>query len=1639
MQPDVGPGARDTETFRLFLRERDVAMLAQHVSGTASPIARGDPLPFAWIVAICLALLAPAALAQPCQPEWSDQFPASTINGIVHTLCVFDEDGDGPQPPALFVGGAFTTAGGITVNRIARWDGQVWSPLGEGMSSTVFALEVYDSDGDGPAPAALYAAGNFTIAGQAGASRIAKWNGTHWSPVAGGLNGVAYALTVLDPDDDGPENPELYVGGIFTRADDVNTNRVARWDGTAWSAVGLGMNNYVNTLAVFDADADGPEPPRLYAGGGFSMADEIPANRVAMWNGTTWEALIAGPNENGVNGIVYDMIPHDVDGPGGDPPGLYLAGYFTMAGFTPANRVVRWSDNDWTPLGDGADAAVWSIASIDHDGPDGNPASLYIGGPFVTAGEEVVAYIARWDGAAWHALDGGVNDGVRAIAAYDDGIAANEPLPLYAGGAFTIAGGHPSGHIARWGCPLDAAPPVISIHPETQSACEGDTVIFEVFAWGTPPLTYQWRKDGVDIEGETNAQLILDPMGPDDIGSYDVIVSNDFGSATSDSADLELLEPPTILEHPQPATVCLGGDISFSVSAVGSEPLEYQWRRDGSIIFGATNPTYHIPFVEIDDGGNYDCRVTSPCGTEFSETALLQVDTGPYIVEQPADHDVCVGAAVTFSVDVTGLGPIEYQWRRNGQDIPGANASTYAIDNVTVEHAGMYDVVLTNPCGANTSALAQLAVYAEPVIDEPPADAEACLGDPVTFTVAATGLPPLAYQWNKDGEPLEGATGPTLTIDTATPENQAAYDVLVISDCGNTLSPAATLTVFADTEILTQPMSHDACQGASATFSVTASGPEPLTYQWHKDGEAIEGATSSTHTIDLVTVEDAGTYDVLVTSPCGDILSDPATLTVLDENVIIDQPDSQDLCVGQPLQLSVAIEGPAPLGYQWRLDGEPIAGATDAIYEVPSVTLLDAGSYDVLIDGVCGTLTSTPATVGVFAEPEITTQPQDIAGCEGNAVSLTVTATGFEPLTYQWRKDNTDIPGATSATLNLDSLTLTDAGIYDVLVTSPCGANLSDPALVSVGTTPQITTDPVSHEVCQTAAVTFTVVATGTGDLQYQWRYDGTPIDGATQPEFTIDPVAPADGGTYDVLVSNNCGEITSAPAQLDVIALATILTQPQSQAACAGDETVFTIDVDAPQPVTYTWRKDGTPIDGAINATYIIDSVAPADAGTYDVVITTDCGDVLSNPAELTVDEGSVIDTQPQSQSACIGAAAAFTVTATGPEPLTYQWRHEGLPILGANTPTLVLPAVTTGDAGTYDVTIDSRCGATVSEPATLTVNTGAVVLTPPADQQACAGATVTLTVDADGTPPLQYQWQHEGTPLTGATSATLTINNITPADAGAYDVIVTSPCGQTLSEPATVTVLPAPAILRDPQSQGACAGDRVELYVVVAADQQATFAWRRDGQPLTGQTAANLILDPVTLGDGGTYDVVVTAACGSITSAPAIIDVVDCASLPGLPSNPQPADRTDAVAIDTPLTWEPATGATSYELHLGLTQSPPYFGATTTPAWNALNLEHGTTYYWQVVAVNDVGSTPGPVWSFTSVAATSGDNPGGDDSGQDEPDTPLDDVAPPGCGAGACGAGFVGYLPFSILGWLGLKRRFRHAAFHVPRAPGV
>lgn len=684
--------------------------------------------------------------------------------------------------------------------------------------------------------------------------------------------------------------------------------------------------------------------------------------------------------------------------------------------------------------------------------------------------------------------------------------------------------------------------------------------------------------------------------------------------------------------------------------------------------------------------------------------------------------------------------------------------------------------------------------------------------------------------------------------------------------------------------------------GQSVTFSVTANGTMPFTYQWYKNGVAISGAVSATFNIPAVTLTDAANYSATVLNQAGSTTSDLATLTVdplLVSPAIITQPSAQSVTVGQSVSFSVVASGSGPLGYQWKKNGINISGATAATFSLPTVSTGDAASYSVVVNNTAGSISSVAVSLTVNAlpvAPSITSQPTSQSITAGQSVSFSVAATGSGTLSYQWKKNGTAIFSATSSIFTLSSATTADAGNYSVVVGNAVGSVTSASATLTVNAAPvgpSITSQPTSQSVTAGQSVSFSVAATGSGTLSYQWKKNGANIFGATSGTFTLISASSADAGTYSVVVTNSVSSVTSIAVNLAVSPAPvppSITLQPKTQSVTVGQSVTFSIAATGTAPLTYQWKKDGWDLGVASSPSVTLASVTSADAGTYSVLVANSVGQVSSIQVSLTVNAlpvPPVITAQPTAQSVTAGESASFSVAATGSGTLTYQWKKNGVNLVGATSPVLTVASTISADTGNYSVVVTNAVGSTTSVSVGLTVNPAPVAPTitlQPAAQSVTAGAAVSFSVSAAGSGTLSYQWRKNTVAIAGANSSTLTIASTTSADVGGYSVIVTNSVGSVTSAIVSLSVSAAPvapSITLQPVATTAAAGESASFSVEATGSAPLAYQWKKAGGTIAGATSSTYTIPAVSSADAGQYSVTVSNLVGSVTSATALLTI--------------------------------------------------------------------------------------------------------------------------------------------------------------------
>ena len=456
----------------------------------------------------------------------------------------------------------------------------------------------------------------------------------------------------------------------------------------------------------------------------------------------------------------------------------------------------------------------------------------------------------------------------------------------------------------------------------------------------------------------------------------------------------QLSRPLSIVAQPVSRAVIPGSRVVFSVTGCGSRPLSYQWKHDGANIEDGTNATLVLAAVQPPDAGSYTVRVSSGADDILSAPATLALTSLPVITIQPQGQSVGVGLTATFTVEAMGPGPLTYQWRRNGQPLPGATQASLVLENLRAIDAAGYSVLVINAAGAVPSAVAALLVLVPPEITQQPQNQSVAPGSTATFAVAATGVGTLRYQWQFNGANLAEATQATLTITNAQLPNEGDYRVLVTDDITTGQSQLARLTVRVPPVILIPPRGQTNVVGATMSFTVVASGSVPMGFRWNKGSVPILtnvlNTTNCTFTITNALTSTSGVYRVVITNSGNLNLVVNATFNVLvvAPPVITLQPLSQSVDAGADVTFTVGVAGTAP-GYQWRFGGTDLPGATNISLTITNVQLANQGSYQLVASNLAGMVISAVARLTLTGTPIL----QDLARLPDGSVRLDLSGT----------------------------------------------------------------------------------------------------------------------------------------------------------------------------------------------------------------------------------------------------------------------------------------------------------------------------------------------------------------------------------------------------------------------------------------------------------------------------------------------------------------------------------------------------------------------------------------------------------------------------------------------------------------------
>ena len=792
---------------------------------------------------------------------------------------------------------------------------------------------------------------------------------------------------------------------------------------------------------------------------------------------------------------------------------LLIGGSFTTVGGQPHRNLARLHPDGSldTTLGDlipnTSPAGTVSAFAVQPDG------RVWIGGAFTGVSGRNYLFRLQSDGTVDTAFpDIGINGAVSALRFTPDG-------RLWIGGAATKIGGFAAGTPAR--IFTDISGPTVGYAGLDQTPDAGASITLNGIVPG-PFTALQWRFKGAPIGGATGLELPLNNVTLATSGAYDLVVTSAGGSYTSAPVNVRVRGPVVIDQAPQPSVATISSAVNFAVSAFGKLPLAYQWLKDGEVLANATNRTLALTNLQLTATGDYSVRVSGSDGsTASSEPAFLAVVPPPGstnanfrlalpvsngfkdITFLPDGRAIVAGGFAGRLALVNSDGSVDPAFQFNPEGLTDFLALERQPDGKLLilvrlnTGGGPYAVRRLNADGSVDASFPKVTP-----VGNFPSDLKLA-ADGGILLVSQTGFERI----NPDGSPDAGFNQRARLNNTALSADVDPTGRIYVTGYFTTVggTPRAQLArLLADGTL-------DASFAPTNTFSST------WTVRALPDGALIGDLNGFYRFTETGARDDSYGWGTRLAvwdlSATGQLLG---ALNDTQGNGVIRAADGTPALPFSTMKLPAALYGygflrVAPDGAIW------LAKGTTSFSPVDSATLLYR------LNG-----TITPLA--------LLTSPLAQTVNAGTRVAFTAAATGTSKVSYQWQRNGVNLTGETNATLVFNSAQPANNGDYAVVVSNRSGSQTSRVATLVVLAAPEILSLSGGGELGLGNTLLLGVNARGVAPLAYQWRRNGAPLAGATAASYTNRAVALGDAGSYDVVVGNSLGSVTSAPVAVTVV-----------------------------------------------------------------------------------------------------------------------------------------------------------------------------------------------------------------------------------------------------------------------------------------------------------------------------------------------------------------------------------------------------------------------------------------------------------------------------------------------------------------------
>ncbi|MBK7958468.1 MAG: hypothetical protein IPK03_10345 [Bacteroidetes bacterium] len=1031
--------------------------------------------------------------------------------------------------------------------------------------------------------------------------------------------------------------------------------------------------------------------------------------------------------------------------------------------------------------------------------------------------------------------------------------------------------------------------PSISISASSMSICAGNSITLTAVPTndGTTP-TYQWKKNGTNV-GTNSPTYITSSLSNLDNIVCDM-TSNALCATTTNVSSNSLVigvnttVTPSVSITVSSNNICAGTSVTFTASPTngGASPV-YTWKKNGTVISGATNSTYNSTSLANNDIITCELTSNAPCASPaIAASNPIQMVVSPALTPSVSitatTTTICGGTNVKFTASPTngGTTPI-YQWKVNGSNV-GINADTFSSTTLANGDAVTCNMTTSLTCvttaiGASNTITMTVNSSNSPSLTISTPSISICSGASITFTANPTnpGSSP-SYQWKLNGSNvgtnsltyINSSLNNSDTVSCVLTNTNlcAASNTAISNKIGMTVNSTNSPTVSISSNVGTT-----ICSGASVTYTATPSngGPSP-SYQWKVNGTNV-GTNSTSFATSSLNNGDVVTCIISIVNPCAASTNGTSNAIAMSVNssaspTVSIAATATTVCSGTSITFTPTPTNPGSSPtYQWKVNGTNVGTNSNTF---ASSTLLNGDSVQCVFSNSNLCATSNMAfsnklglTVNSSASPSITISAPSTNICAGSNLTFTAVPTnpGSSP-TYQWKINGTNV-GTNSTTYSSSTLSNGDVVTCNINVINACAAttNAASNAInmtVNSNASPSVSIAASSTNICAGANVSFTATPSNGGvSPTFQWKVNGSNV-GTNSTTFASSSINHLDTITCVISNSNICatsnvGISNKIGMTVNSTSSPSISISAPTTSICAGSNLTFTaVPTNGGSSPNYQWKINGSNV-GTNSTTFSSSSLINGDVVTCNISILNACAsstNASSNALAITVNSTASpsISISASNANICVGANVTFTATpSNGGSSPSYQWKVNGSNV-GTNSTTFASNALSNLDTITCVISNTNICASSnsgVSNKIGMNVNSSSsptISISAPTTN-ICAGSNVVFTaVPTNGGNAPSYQWKVNGSNV-GTNSATFATSTLSHGDVVTCNISIINPCAASTTASSnainmTVNSTSNPTVSISASNTTICAGSNVTFTATPSnGGASPSYQWKVNG----------------------------------------------------------------------------------------------------------------------------------------------------------------------------------------------------------------